>query len=158
MTTENITGDGLDGLRVSKYLSTEYDIQDDRGFMLSEQRGFLEVVEWKYSVPVPDLAALRTRYVLKSADACLVEVRIIRDRMLQLTDFMFLTDAPVREQDREIRAFRQALRDLPTTIQNAGLASPVLMPACLALFPLVPRTIAPILRKEFPFLLPSSSK
>lgn len=69
----------------------------------------------------------------KSIDCIKDEIRIDRDKLLHESDAYMFIDHPIRQikTEQEILAYRQALRDLPNTIQEkpvsmASIEMPVL--------------------------------
>jgi nitrate reductase NapAB chaperone NapD len=53
------------------------------------------------------------------------ELRKLRNDKLAAIDYMFLTDYSISDQDKEQwRAYRQALRDLPSTLTDEAILHP----------------------------------
>lgn len=51
------------------------------------------------------------------SEKVMTEVRMERDKLLSVTDFVLLPDAPLSDiQKEEVKIYRQALRDLPSLI------------------------------------------
>lgn len=56
---------------------------------------------------------------LPAAEVLVARMRATRDRLLAQSDFTQLADAPLSEPERDAwRTYRQALRDLPGTIES----------------------------------------
>lgn len=58
-------------------------------------------------------------FTKESNDAKWFEVRRVRDKLVQLTDWTQMPDAPLTDEKKaEFTAYRQVLRDIPQTYDN----------------------------------------
>lgn len=122
-----ITGQQLTYIDLKRRLNSSLpvDIEEVGGwFLLHEEQpevtqfqtlepGPIELKEGKYykTFIVKDVSEAQTEYIVEQRKQ---EIRYLRNRRLQQTDYMIMPDYPISAKNLElVTQYRQALRDLP---------------------------------------------
>ncbi len=109
---------------ISKYLQDQ-NYENTNDYKLALIDGTIVICEWNYTdISPPDLTSfdqLRLR-----TDFGLASVRKIRNDILDMTDKFILPDSPISLSERStiLVPYRQALRDITTSIRNGSVPEP----------------------------------
>ena len=89
-------------------------VMEDDNFTISWRSDVIPPTEEEIEMTIIEL---RNEYPLK-------ELRRVRDSILEETDkYMSIIDYPISAEKKEIRIYRQALRDLPQSLVNTTIDS-----------------------------------
>ena len=132
--------DGCMYFRIVQYLESQGETDPTRFELRKMPDDTLTLCAWRYDdIQKPDLATLCLLYDKNEVIAVenLKSVRKMRNELLATTDYLFLNDAVINDNDKvEAALYRRRLRDLPQTISN-----PQDRELCLALFPHPPQCL-----------------
>ncbi len=104
----------LEGLEVSEYISTRVWSDDAYAFVPVPRRPN-PIADWDWS----------TEQWVWDSEVILNEIRTERNRILMQSDWALMPDSPLSdEQKEEMRAYRKALRDFPSTLDMTQVMSP----------------------------------
>jgi hypothetical protein len=103
----------LEGLEVSDYISTRVWSDDAYAFVAVDRRPNMYAdFDWS------------TEQWVWDTELILNEIRTERDRRLMQTDWALMVDTPLSdEQQAEMKLYRQALRDFPSTLDMTQVMS-----------------------------------